>query len=99
MRLEAVELLDLHAELEGLARSEAVALGDAGADRGTRHPYERDAAEAVTSHLATHYEGQAAAEALHEVAARLCLRPCPDVPPPSGCDHISCNADELVSIP
>ena len=30
MRLEAVELLDLHAELKGLAWSEAVAVGDAG---------------------------------------------------------------------
>ena len=56
MRLEAVELLDLHAELKGLAWSEAVALGDAGADRGARHPDEWDAAEAVTSHLASHYD-------------------------------------------
>ena len=74
MRLVAVKLLYLHAELERLSRPIAVTVRHARLDCGARHPDEGDAADAVTRHLATYHKGEASSEALHEVAPRLCRR-------------------------
>ena len=71
--LVAVELLDLHAKLAGLCWPVVVAELHARADGGARHPNEGDAAEAVPSHLTSHHEAEAAAEALDVESVRLSL--------------------------
>ena len=69
MGLVAVELLDLHAKLAGLCWPVVVSKLHARADGGARHPNEGDAAEAVTRHLPSSDEAEAAAEALYVEAA------------------------------
>ena len=98
MRLVAVKLLYLHAELERLSRPIAVTVRHARLDCGARHPDEGDAAEAVPSHLASHNEAEAAAEALDVESARLGLSACTHASPMARCHLVCHKSDELVHI-
>ena len=69
MGLVAMKLLDLHAELVRLRWPIGVPVLHARAHCGTRDPNEGDAAEAVTRHLPSDDEAEAAAEALYVEAA------------------------------
>ena len=98
MGLVAVELLDLHAKLAGLCWPIVVPMLHACADGGTRYPNEGDAAEAVPSHLASHHEAEAEAEALDVESARLGLSACTHAPPMARCHLVCHESDELVHI-